>query len=76
MLLDSLFPELVRYWVYVGVEVVILAVVHSSACFSLQRINIVQTSRWTVHVCFLNESCVALKTVVGCCGNKRAFLKV
>lgn len=41
MLLDSLFPVLVRYWVCVGVGAVILAAAHSppllsSACFSLQ----------------------------------------
>lgn len=30
MLLDSLFPVLVRYWVCVGVGAVILAEVHSS----------------------------------------------
>lgn len=35
MLLDSLFPVLVRYRVCVGVRDVVLAAVHSSACFSL-----------------------------------------
>lgn len=41
MLLDSLFPVLVRHWVCVGVGAVILAAAHSShplssPCFSLQ----------------------------------------
>ncbi len=40
MLLDSLFPVLVRHWVCVGVRAVILAAAHSSPllsspCFSL-----------------------------------------
>lgn len=78
MLLDSLFPALVRYWVYVGVGVVILAVVHS--CLLLITAN-KHSANVTLdcvceRVCFLNESCVALKTVVGCCGSKGAFLKV
>lgn len=41
MLLDSLFPVLVRYWVYVGIGALVLAAAHSSPllsslCFSLQ----------------------------------------
>lgn len=36
MLLDSLFPVLVRYWVCVGVRDVVLAAVYSPACFSLR----------------------------------------
>lgn len=40
MLLDSLFPVLVRHWVCVGVGAVILAAVHSTALFSLLLITV------------------------------------
>lgn len=68
MLLDSLFPVSVRYWVYVGIGAVVLAAAHSSPlcsshCFSLRKINTGQVVHRATFVCMhsFKELYVALE---------------